>query len=270
MVPEILDAIGEFAGTYFLLAVGRRPSSRQLLRDGGVGKVLEHVLETGGDFRMLSSVREMYPDPEIPILKAVNTGSPTLCHRVCTIWGTRYSNIGYSTSYYTSFTWGLENLQTDENTRIHFERLRNARPMAEESSDGESDEESDEESGDEDTNPYIRSTLEERLGVVTSRGVTDVNDVVCDFTWMHGFLPQELRNFIEVNGIQHMKKVRGNINFRGPHEHVLWLINLCVDLGYTGRRLGAGTSYIEPGVIHYRYPSTYDPDVACWMYFESF
>jgi hypothetical protein len=282
MIPEILDTIGEFAGTYFSLAVGRKPSSRQLLHDGGVGKVLEQILETGGDFRMLFSVRQMYPDPELPILKAINTRDPILCHRVCTTWNTWYSNIGYSTSYYTSFAWGLDNLQTDEKTRIHFEQLRNAKPLVpdpekttnpEEESEYETEESTDDEgstSDEEESNPYIRSTLEERLDVTTSRGVTDVNDVVCDFTRMHGFLPQELRKFIEVNGVQHMKKIHGNINFRGPHEHIIWLINLCVDLGYIGKRLTVGSPYIESGVIHYKYPSTYDPEVACWMYFEGF
>jgi hypothetical protein len=274
MIPEILDTIGEFAGTYFLLAMGRKPSSRQLLRDGGICKVLEQILGTGGDFRMLFSVREMYPDldPEIPILKAINTKDPILCRRVCTIWDTWYSNLGYTISYYASFTWGLENLQTDEKTRIHFEERRNAGPMViTHEEESESDEESsEEESGDDVYNPYIRSTLEERLDAITSREVTDVNDVVCDFTWMHGCLPQELRKFIEVNGIQHMKKIRGKVNFRGTNEHAIWLINLCVDLGYIGKRLIGGLPYIESGVIYYTYPSTYDPEVACWMYFEGF
>lgn len=110
--------------------------------------------------------------------------------------------------------------------------------------------------------------MEERLEVTTSRGVTDVNDVVFEFTQHHGFQPQELRKFIEVNGMQHMSKVREGIYFRGFDEDIIWLINVCVDLGYTGEKLANGLSYIEPGIIHYKYPSSYNPDIACWMYFE--
>lgn len=119
MISEILDVIGEFSNSYFLLAVGRQPTRRKFLRDGGIGKVLEQVLETGGDFRMLFSIRRLYPDPEVPILRAVNTKNPSLLRKVCTIWDSRYSNDGYTMSFYSSFAFGLEILLTDEKTRIH-------------------------------------------------------------------------------------------------------------------------------------------------------
>ncbi|SAM02941.1 hypothetical protein [Absidia glauca] len=275
MIPEILDLIGQFAGTYFLLAVGRKPSSRQLLRDGGIPTVLEQILKTGGDIRMLYLVKDIYPDPELPIVKAVLTMDPFLARRICTIWDTWYSDIGYGISFHLSFTWGLKNLQPDEKTRIHFERLRAAKALVhtpvESESGSESWPESEEEPEYEEVNPYIRSTLEERLGMTTSSQVTDINYIACDFMTIFLTQIQEIRKFIEVNGVQHMRKIREEIPIQGPIEHAMWLINLCVDLGYEGRRRKTpGRSRVEPGVIYYKYPSLHDPDIACWMYFESF
>jgi hypothetical protein len=276
MIPEILDLIGQFAGTYFLLAVGRKPTSRQLLRDGGIPTVLEQILKTGGDIRMLYLVKDIYPDPELAIIKAVFAMDPFLARRICTIWDSWYSDTGYGISYHFSFTWGLKNLQPDEKTRIHFERLRNAKPLVhtpvESESGSESGSESEEELEYEEVTPYIRSTLEERLGMITSGQVTDINYIVCDY--MTSFLTQiqEIRKFIEVNGVQHMSKIREEIPIQGPSEHAMWLINLCVDLGYEGVRCKTPNrrSRVEPGVIYYKYPNLNNHNIACWMYFESF
>lgn len=252
MILEILDAIGEFAGTYFLLAVNRKPTPRLLLRDGGVCKILEEVLETGGDIQMLYSIREMYPDSDLAIVKAVKTQNPHLVSRVCAVWNTWHSDIGYSISYQLSFTWGVNNLQTS-----HPMTTRVAAPVPSPTT---------EEfywSGDEESE-------EEDLGMITSDQVPDVNSIVCED--MKAFTSQieELREFIEINGVQHMSKIREDIPIQGPSEHAMWLINLCVDLGYQGMRcMASNRSHVEPGVIHYKYPSMYDPDIACWMYFEN-
>ncbi|ORY97072.1 hypothetical protein BCR42DRAFT_399158 [Absidia repens] len=261
MVPEILDLIGEFAGTWFLLVVNRNPSPRQVLRDGGIGLILDYVLmKMGGDYRMLFHLRDM----------------------VCTVWMSRYSPRGYADAFYSSFTWGLNYVHTDEKSKRDFEIL--SRPVLEQDQevvqeegwetdgrDEEEDDEDDEDDDEEEYNPYIRSTIEERLDLITSGKITDVNYIVCDFVRSHGFICQELRAFIDMYGVEHMSKIQGQLNFRGTYEHVMWLINLCVDLGYQGTAITQhrGPSCIEPGMIHYKYPSTYDADLACHMYFSA-
>lgn len=235
-----------------------------------VGKVLEQVLETGGDFRMLFSIKEMYPDPNVPIVKAVNTKDPSHLRKVCTIWNSRYSIDGYILSFQSSFTFGLETLVADEETMILYDILRTkpVEPKEKESDSESGEEESSEESEDENPNPYLRPTLEERLEMITSGKVTDVNNVVCEFTRMCCPLARELRTFIEVNGIQHMSKIQGVISLREPEEDIIWLMDTCIGLGYTGRKISCVYSYIKHGVIYYSYPSIFNSDIACWMYFE--
>ncbi|KAI9314097.1 hypothetical protein BX666DRAFT_1970194 [Dichotomocladium elegans] len=191
------------------------------------------------------------------------------------MWNSWFSNYAYIISCGRPFRWGADNIQADEYTKRQYRIVDPSEYILAAPSDfdeRDTDDGSDEEASDEEEfNPYFRATLAERLAVITSGQVTDVNYIVCDLVQGFGGCMEELRKFIEINGVEHMKKIRGRLYIRGPVEHAMWLINLCVDLGYKGVRCTQALgpiSRIERGIIYYNYPSNDDPDVACFIYFN--
>lgn len=225
MVPEILDVIGEYAGTYFLLAVGRAPTRRQLLRDGGICRVLEQILETGGDIRMLLTVKELCPDPDLALIKAVWTRDPFLILRVRIVWNRWYSEIA------DGILLQLERVNTDYS------------PCMKSSSDTDSSSDTWTDYGSEYDSSENDSAL---LEWDPDHDVTRI---------------KQLRESGD--------EIPERIVIQGTQEHAMWLINKCVDMGYSGMRYsGNDSSRVESGVIYYKYPSLYDPNVACYMYFE--
>lgn len=111
MLPvEILELIP--AGCYFKLSVGLGlPRARDVLRDGGLAKVLETVLANGADIRVLLELRNHIAS-DVAICKAVRTKDALVLKRVCIMWGTWFSIPGYKLACDTGFKWGALHLKS--------------------------------------------------------------------------------------------------------------------------------------------------------------
>ncbi|KAI9309306.1 hypothetical protein BJ944DRAFT_258746, partial [Cunninghamella echinulata] len=110
LVNRIVDLTEE---PYIAYILGIEPDRETLFLGGGILISLEKILTLGGDMKALMFMKKYIP-PYLAIYKAVCCINPKMVIRVCLIWNSWTSNLGYSMSFEKRFKWGIDNIKHDD------------------------------------------------------------------------------------------------------------------------------------------------------------